>query len=112
MPRDDSLSDSKCWNGGQKWVNTFPKIILTHDHGVMELRACQHAEVFQGLGTGRDVDPRLPYRLAGVQHLGNAFIKCFFKYDINYNIKKYLGILFFKHRFFFKYLKAEKCFFK
>ena len=24
MPRDVSLSDSKCWNGGQKWVtNTF-----------------------------------------------------------------------------------------
>ena len=21
MPRDVSLSDSKCWNGGQKWVN-------------------------------------------------------------------------------------------
>ena len=21
MPRDASLSDSKCWNGGQKWVN-------------------------------------------------------------------------------------------
>ena len=20
MPRDVSLSDSKCWNGGQKWV--------------------------------------------------------------------------------------------
>ena len=22
MPRDVSLSDSKCWNGGQKWDNT------------------------------------------------------------------------------------------
>ena len=21
MPRNVSLSDSKCWNGGQKWVN-------------------------------------------------------------------------------------------
>ena len=22
MPRDVSLSDSKCWNGGHEWVNT------------------------------------------------------------------------------------------
>ena len=22
MPRDVSLSDSKCWNGGQKWVES------------------------------------------------------------------------------------------
>ena len=23
MPRDVSLSDSKCWNGGHEWVNPF-----------------------------------------------------------------------------------------
>ena len=28
MPRDVSLSDSKCWNGGQKWVNIFE--LYTH----------------------------------------------------------------------------------
>ena len=22
MPRDVSLSDSKCWNGGHEWINT------------------------------------------------------------------------------------------
>ena len=22
MPRDASLSEGKCWNGGQKWVNS------------------------------------------------------------------------------------------
>ena len=26
MPRDVSLSDSKCWNGGQKWVNKERKL--------------------------------------------------------------------------------------
>ena len=24
MPRDISLSDSKCWNGGHEWVNKSP----------------------------------------------------------------------------------------
>ena len=27
MPRDVSLSDSKCWNGGQKWVKSLIVII-------------------------------------------------------------------------------------
>ena len=28
MPRDVSLSDSKCWNGGKKWVNLIGIIVL------------------------------------------------------------------------------------
>ena len=28
MPRDVRLSDSKCWNGGQKWVNKFSAQII------------------------------------------------------------------------------------
>ena len=28
MPRDVSLSDSKCWNGGQKWVNEKMKTLF------------------------------------------------------------------------------------
>ena len=30
MPRDVSLSDSKCWNGGQKW--TLVPICCRHEH--------------------------------------------------------------------------------
>ena len=32
MPRDVSLSDSKCWNGGQKWVkrsNLSPRVLFS-----------------------------------------------------------------------------------
>ena len=38
MPRDVSLSDSKCWNGGQEWVNV-------QNHGfenVYTFRLSQH----------------------------------------------------------------------
>ena len=57
MPRDISLSDSKCWNGRQKWVNNYylhPALLrqyLEHGHEghgeVGELRhAVKEAEAF------------------------------------------------------------------
>ena len=33
MPRDVSLSDNKCWNGGNEWVNA---VIMLEESGVLE----------------------------------------------------------------------------
>ena len=35
MPRDVSLSDSKCWNGGNEWVKSLPEIHVHHSSIVL-----------------------------------------------------------------------------
>ena len=39
MPRDVSLSDSKCWNSGHEWVKNAIKLIPA-------TRSCTHREIF------------------------------------------------------------------
>ena len=34
MPRDVSLSDSKCWNGGHEWVKDIGEYIRRSDAGM------------------------------------------------------------------------------
>ena len=36
MPRDVSLSDSICWNGGHEWVKTLNNLVLRGLRGFRE----------------------------------------------------------------------------
>ena len=56
MPRDVSLSDSKCWNGGQKWVNQRKP----HQHSIVEEllpQLCRHVQCAVDGGVGEDGVP-------------------------------------------------------
>ena len=44
MPRDVSLSDSKCWNGGHAWVNTSPEV----EHGGQSENNVHHVAPIHG----------------------------------------------------------------
>ena len=43
MPRDVSLSDSKCWNGGHEWVNYFGLSECTVTKAIFPLSFNPHA---------------------------------------------------------------------
>ena len=54
MPRDVSLSDSKCWNGGDEWVKLLNKFHLSvggsHKVGVVSM-GVEEASASTDIGT-------------------------------------------------------------
>ena len=55
MPRDVSLSDSKCWNGGQKWVNVN-QVIIMNAHFLFEHGPVKGVVVLVVQGSEQDAE--------------------------------------------------------